>query len=134
MTTSIILKTCVVWLAILLLAVVNGGFREAVLLKIMGQQPANLISGLLLGSAIVLMAWWLVPWIGVWDRETLIYLGLIWLLLTLVFEFSLGFAQRKTLSEMRQAYRFKNGNTWPLILLITAIAPYGVGWLRGWFC
>ena len=59
--------------------------------------------------------------------------NLFWLMLTLVFEFSFGLARGLDWSQMLAAYTFKDGNLWPLCLLITLTAPWLVGWYRGWF-
>lgn len=133
MTFTTVLKICLVWLAILVLAVLNGGLREAVLLKHLDLTSAQLLSAVLLCAAILLMAWWLVHWLGVYDARSLWLVGVIWLVLTLVFEFSYGLARGLDWSEMLAAYTFKDDNLWPLCLLITLMAPWLVGWYRGWF-
>ena len=56
--------------------------------------------------------------------------GLGWLALTLGFEFSFGLLRGRTLDEILAAYRFEGGNLWALVLLVTACAPWLVGWLR----
>ena len=133
MTLTVILKICLIWLAILVLAVLNGGLREAVLMKHLDLTTAQLISGGLLCAAILLMALWLVPWLGIYDARSLWLVGVVWLVLTLVFEFSFGLARGLNWSQMLAAYTFKDGNLWPLCLLITLTAPWLVGWYRGWF-
>ena len=53
-------------------------------------------------------------------------------MLTLVFEFSFGrLAQHKTWAELMEAYTFKGGNIWPLVLVATFIAPWLAARVRG---
>jgi hypothetical protein len=51
-------------------------------------------------------------------------IGLGWLALTLIFEFSFGLWQGKSLQVLLEAYTFKDGNIWPVILVVTVLAPY----------
>jgi len=73
---------------------------------------------------------WLLPWIGLRGRRAQLLTGLGWLALTLGFEFSFGLLRGRTLDEILAAYRFEGSNLWPLVLLVTACAPWLVGWLR----
>ena len=54
------------------------------------------------------------------------------LFLTLAFEFSFGLLRGKTMAELFSAYAFKDGNIWPLVLAVTAMAPWLAAKLRGW--
>ena len=46
-------------------------------------------------------------------------------------EFAL-LSRGKPLSEILEAYTFKDGNIWPVVLLITAAAPWLASMLRAW--
>lgn len=128
----LIIKAFVIWLIILLLAISNGAFREAVLIPKMGQKTGLILSGLLLCLLIVITSYLTVPWFKVWQSYQLLLIGIGWLLLTLVFEFSFGLLRGVTLKEILKAYSMKGGNLWPLVLLVTALAPWLTGWLRAW--
>jgi hypothetical protein len=104
--------------------------REALLIPRLSARPGLLLSGLLLSGLILLLSWWLLPWIGLRGRRAQLLTGLGWLALTLGFEFSFGLLRGRTLDEILAAYRFEGGNLWPLVLLVTACAPWLVGWLR----
>jgi hypothetical protein len=113
------------------LAVLNGAFREAVLLPRLGTAGLAL-SGLLLSALIVATAWLSLPWIGAHRPAAFIGIGIGWLLLTVVFEFSFCLWQGESWQAMLEAYTFKGGNIWPVVLVVTAIAPYLAAKLRGW--
>lgn len=131
MAREVAVKALVVWVGILILAVANGGLREAALIPNLGEGPARLLSGVLLSTLIVAVAYVSLPWLGVRQNGQLFAVGVGWLALTLVFEFSFGFWYGKSWSMLLEAYTFKDGNIWPVVLLVTACAPYLASKLRG---
>lgn len=127
-----ILKSLAIWLFILLCAIANGGFREAVLLPHIGTTPAYLLSGALLASLILGVATGCIRWLGIESPSQALRTGAFWLLLTLAFEFGFGrLVQDKPWPMLLQAYTFQDGNLWPLVLLVTLLAPRIALWLRG---
>lgn len=117
-------KTIGLWLLILVFAILNGTFREVVLLPMMGKPFALMLSGILLSVFIMMVAWIFVPRIVAAQRIKPMYIGLLWLTLTLMFEFVFGrWVQGRSWSELLQSYTFKDGNLWPLVLLVTLAAP-----------
>jgi hypothetical protein len=48
-----------------------------------------------------------------------------------VFEFSFGLGQGKSWPVMLEPYTFEGGNIWPVVLAVTALAPYLAARLRG---
>lgn len=118
------LKSLAVWLLILLCAIVNGGFREAVLLPRLGTTPAYVLSGVLLALVILGAALGCIRWLGVESPSQALRTGAFWLLLTLAFEFCFGrFVQGQPWPALLEAYTFRDGNLWPLVLLVTLLAP-----------
>lgn len=125
-------KGVVIWLGILLLAIVNGLFREAILAPELGKVPGFLASGVLLSALILFVSWLTLPWFGHPNGRQCLAIGAGWLLLTLVFEFSFGLVRGLSWSRLLDAYTFRDGNIWPLVLLVTAMAPYISARVRGW--
>jgi hypothetical protein len=126
------LKAAAVWLLILGCAILNGALREGVLLPKLGLVPAYVLSGLLLSLCILGVSAALVPWFGPVATSGYLMLGAFWLVLTLVFEFGFGhFIQHKTWQQLVEAYTLRDGNIWPLILVVTAFAPLVAARLRG---
>lgn len=124
-------KAFVIWLGILVLAIVNGGLRETVLVPTLGRVAGFLLSGVLLSLLILVVAYLALPWFGPWPASRYVAIGLGWLLLTLVFEFSFGrLVQGKSWPQLLEAYRFKDGNIWSIVLLVTAAAPFIAARLR----
>jgi hypothetical protein len=126
------LKAFAVWLLILVCAVFNGALREGFLVPHLGQVAALVVSGLVLSLCIVIVAVIFVPWFGPLRTKNYVVLGAFWLGLTLAFEFGFGrVIQHKTWRQLLDAYTFQDGNLWPVVLVITGLAPLLAARLRG---
>lgn len=132
MSAVLALKAFAIWTGILVLAVLNGALREAILIPRIGTAPGLVLSGILLSALIVVVAYLSLPWLDARRAAELAGIGLGWLALTLVFEFSFGLWQGKSWQVMLDAYTFKSANTWPAVLVVIAVAPYLAAKLRGW--
>lgn len=121
---TVVAKALVIWFGILALAIVNGLIRESLFVPGFGTPVALVLSGLLLSVLIIVVAYFSLPWLQVHHPVELFMVGAGWLVLTLVFEFSFGFWQGKSWSELLEAYTFKGGNIWSVVLVTTAFAPY----------
>ncbi len=121
----LLFKSCLAWLVILVLAMANGALRDTVLIPLLGKSGGFVVSGLLLCCFIAFVAYGLIRFQrGIASRQGVL-IGMLWLGLTLVFEFSFGhFVLHQSWAELRAAYTFKDGNLWPVILLVTFLAPY----------
>jgi len=127
-----VLKALALWLAILALAIANGALREKILIPRLGSTTGLVSSGILLSAGILLVAWAGAPWYGSLTSWQWMLVGAFWLGLTLMFEFGFGrLVQHKTWGEMLEAYTFKDGNIWPLVLLVTLVAPWLVAKIKG---
>lgn len=129
---AVALKALVVWAGILVLAVANGALREAVLIPELSAPAGLVLSGLFLSALILGAAYLSLPWLATRRPSHLWTVGLGWMALTLAFEFSFGLWQGKSWPTLLEAYTFKGGNIWPVVLAATASAPYIAAKLRGW--
>ena len=133
MSAEIAAKALTIWLVILVLAIANGTLREAVLIPVLGGVPGLILSGVLLSALILAVVYFSLPWFGPAPVARYIAFGLSWLCLTVVFEFTIGrLMQGRPWSELLEAYTFKGGNIWPVVLLTVATAPYVAARIRGW--
>lgn len=132
MTLAVTAKVLAIWAIILVLAVLNGGLREALLIPKLGTNTGMILSGVFLSVLILAAAYLLLPWLGIRSAGQLVVIGLCWLFLTVLFEFSFGLLAGKSLSGTLDAYTFKGGNLWPAVLVVTAMAPWLAAKLRGW--
>jgi hypothetical protein len=119
-----------VWLSFVILAVLNGALREAVLVPRLGATLAGQLSAMLLATAILGVTYLTVPWIAPATSHDAWLIGGAWLALVLVFEFGLGRAQGMSWSAMLEEYQFWQGKLWILVLTATTAAPFMTARLR----
>jgi len=107
------------WALLAALGAANGALREMFLVRRIGRLALPL-SGLTLSLAILAATLLLHPartQAGAWA------VGLGWTAMTVAFEFAFGRRQGKTWPELLQAYTFRDGNLWPLVLLTVLLSP-----------
>ena len=111
------------WLALPVAAVVNGGLRDVTYGKRMGRTASHSLAVLPLIVAILTWASalerrWPLP-----SRRAAVRVGLLWLGLTLVFEFGMGAVRGTPREELLAEYDVRRGHLWPLVLPAAALAP-----------
>jgi hypothetical protein len=119
-----ILRSTAAWFLLLLVAILNGAFREAVLVTRTGHGAAHAISTVTLSVAILLVGWLVTPWIAPKTLQDAWTIGLIWLVLTLAFEFLAGhFLFGRTWTELFADYNLLAGRIWLMVLIVTVLTP-----------
>ena len=118
------MKSLIIWFCFIPVAILNGGLREYVLAKAIGEEWALPVSGIILSVCIFLITWLLLPrMIKAFTSKDGWLIGIGWALLTIVFEFAAGLAGGSTVSELLAAYNPLSGNLWLLVLLTTLLSP-----------
>ena len=126
-----LVRAFIAWLMILGLAIANGVLRESVLVPALGTTPGLMLSGAILSACVLVVALLLIPRLGPVSTRRCLGIGAFWLALTLAFEFGFGRAvAHKTWAQLLDAYTFRDGNLWPLVLLVVVLAPLFAAWLR----
>ena len=83
-------------------------------------------------ACVLIVALLSVKWLGQLSFAQYAGVGLLWLLLTLAFEFGFGLLVRgESLVALLEAYRFREGNIWPIVLVVVAAAPAFAAYVRG---
>jgi hypothetical protein len=118
------------WLGMIVIAVMNGSLRQFVFLKQMSEPRAHQLSTVTLILVFAFYIWlvdrlWPFP-----SPRTAIVVGVIWLILTIAFEFGLGRATGKPWSVLLADYNLLAGRLWALVPLGVAIAPWLMWRLR----
>jgi hypothetical protein len=120
----LLLKAIAMWVLIMVFAVLNGALRQATLLPNMPAPAAFVLSGILLSLCIVVIAFMFVRRLGPVGTAGSVYVGLLWLLLTVAFEFGFGrLVLHKSWPTLLEPYTFKDANLWPLVLVVVLFAP-----------
>ncbi|TDB02999.1 hypothetical protein [Halomonas marinisediminis] len=128
----IVVRSLIIWFVILMLAIANGVLRESLLVPLLGVPASLVLSGILLSLLILCVAYLSLPWLKLHRPLPLWLIGVGWLALTLAFEFAFGFWQGKSWPELLEAYTFKGGNIWVVVIAVTVLAPRLAARLRGW--
>lgn len=127
-----VIKASLAWLLIMLLAIANGIAREALLEPTMGPAIALPLSGILLALIILLASWLLVPWFGGARASTWFAIGVLWVVLTLLFEYLFGhFVAGMPWREISRVFDMVSGNLFLLALLSAALSPWLAARFRG---
>ncbi len=125
------LRSFFVWFVLLVLAVLNGTFRQAVLLPRFGDGPAHALSTVLLCILIFTVSWFSVDYLRVETTREAWLVGLLWLGLTVAFEFMAGhYLFGNPWPKLLADYNLARGRIWVLVLLTDLLAPLGAFWLR----
>ena len=109
-----ILKSLIIWICFIPAAILNGGLREYILAPAFGQKWALPASGIILSGLIFTRT-------GKWLT------GIVWMLLTVIFEFITGLSGGNNISELIAAYNPLTGNLWLLVLAVTLLSPVLTG-------
>jgi uncharacterized membrane protein YhaH (DUF805 family) len=117
-------KSLLIWLAIIPLAILNGGLREMLLNPLMGEKYGQMLSCALLCLIIFALCWFCIPRIGRGTAKTYWIIGLWWVILTVLFETGFGLLIGHTFAELVKAYDVATGNLWLLVVLFTGIVPW----------
>lgn len=128
------IKIFSVWLCIIPVAILNGGFREYLLENYLSEKASLSVSGIILSVLIFFITSVLLMRIKEISYRDSIITGLFWTVLTIGFEFSFGLSSGSTWSELIEAYNPLSGNLWILVILSTLLSPiltYRLKWLYG---
>jgi hypothetical protein len=120
-----------VWLLLLGLAIANGAVREALLVPRIGAPAAHIVSTLSLCLLILLATWLTAPWVRPPNPAGAWRLGLIWVGLTLSFEFLAGhYLFGASWTTLLTDYDLRRGRVWALVPITTLLAPVLAGRAR----
>jgi len=113
-----------VWVVMAVLAVTNGVVRETVVIPRTGEYPGHVLSTLLLVALILLVSWLFFGWTSVeYTLAELLIIGGGWTLLTIGFEFLVGWAEGTPVSVTLGQYDVFAGQVWILVPITLFLAP-----------
>ncbi|PIP02400.1 MAG: hypothetical protein COW18_13770 [Zetaproteobacteria bacterium CG12_big_fil_rev_8_21_14_0_65_54_13] len=120
-----------VWVLIVIAESMHGIIRQLYIVPLTGELAARQL-GVLIGSAIIFaIAWGSVRWINARSFGAQFIVGLLWVVLIVLFEFSLGAALGYSRQRMFSDYNMAEGGLMPLGLLFMLFAPALAARLRG---
>jgi hypothetical protein len=127
-------RALAVWLAILLLANINGVVRELWIIPDIGEVAGRAVSTVILCALVLLLTWLTIGWIRPIAPADAMKIGALWLVLTLAFEFLVGhYLFRKPWAVLLEDYNVAQGRIWVVVLVVVLLAPRWTAHLRGLF-
>ncbi len=117
-------RAVVIWCALLVVASINGFVREAVLIPRTGDVAGRALSTLALSTFIVIVTWFSIGWIAPRSVQQAWAVGVMWVALTLAFEFLAGhYLFHNPWSRLLEDYDVLRGRIWILVLVVTLASP-----------
>jgi hypothetical protein len=120
-----LIRYVLAWVPMLVIAIANGALRQATFANVMPELRAHQLSTLM-GSVLIGLFIWLI--IRTWPPSSgsqALLVGLVWLLLTVVFEFFMGLVlAHRPLSQVLHDYNLLAGRVWVLFLIWLTLAPW----------
>ena len=119
------LKYILAWFPMIIIAIANGLFREKFLAKRLSELQAHQLS-----TATMIILFGIYVWVlfKIWppiSANQAIFIGLIWLWLTIIFEFLFGhYVVGHPWDRLLNDYNILRGRVWILVLIWIAVAPY----------
>ena len=124
-----LLRALAVWLLIMAGETLNGALRRLLFSAdvIFAMRQVSVVVGVLIVFAV---SWLCVPWLRLRTTRSALAVGALWIVLTLVFEVSIGRLTGLSWSQMLAEYDLTRGGIMPLGLLAMGLAPWLVQRLR----
>jgi hypothetical protein len=125
-------RAIAIWILLAAVAAANGITRVAWITPHLGEKRAHIVSTLVLCILIFVVSLIFIRWIGPRSPIEASMVGLMWIVLTLTFEFLaghyvFGHSWRKLLAD----YSILQGRIWILVPIVTCVAPWCAFRLRG---
>lgn len=118
-------KYILAWFPMFIIAIANGLFREKFLASRFSELQAHQLST---ASMIVLFGIYVWILFRIWPPMNIsqtLYIGLAWLLFTVIFEFLFGhYVAGHPWEKLLHDYNILAGRVWLLVLIWISVAPY----------
>lgn len=125
-------KALVIWLIMLVVAILNAGLRNAVITPRLGEPAGHVISTVTACAVFLVLMWFTLPWAGARGRRELVLIGVVWVILTVTFEFVAGhYLFGTSWDKLLTDYNVFRGRVWVAVLIVILLGPLCMGRLRG---
>ena len=127
-----LIKAILVWLALAVLAVSNGIVRNAVISPRLGDLGGHIFSTGVFCVIIFVVTWYTIGWIGPRTGRGALLVGVLWMGMTIAFEFLAGhYLFGNSWDKLLADYNIARGRVWLLVLVALLVAPRVTGKIRG---
>ncbi|WP_299103940.1 hypothetical protein [uncultured Tenacibaculum sp.] len=119
------LKYILAWFPMIMIAIINGFFREKFLANYFNSLQAHQLSSVSMIMLLGMYIWFVFKVFFPTSANQSILIGLIWLLFTVIFEFLFGYyAMGNSWNKLLSDYNILEGKVWVFVLIWIAMAPY----------
>jgi hypothetical protein len=118
------LKYILLWFPMVFLAIINGTARDLWYKKHLDALTAHQVSTLSLMAILGIYSFLVLKKYPPQSGTESLLIGLLWMVLTLGFEFGFGLYRGNTWTQLLEAYNITKGQLWVLIPIWIALAPY----------
>jgi hypothetical protein len=126
-----ILKYTIAWIPMVFIAIANGAIRQLGYGRLLGELSAHQLSCLTGILLFLLYTWCLSRYWPLESSRQALTIGLIWLILTIAFEFLfMHYGAKVPWPKLLQNYNIIEGRLWVLVLVAVWMAPYLVSRIR----
>ncbi|HET7896996.1 MAG TPA: hypothetical protein VFL47_04990 [Flavisolibacter sp.] len=112
------------WIPMLVLAVLNGAVRELAYKKHVGELAAHQISTVTLLLLFAVYIRYIIAQFPPGSSTQAIFIGVLWVTLTLLFEFGFGRYRGNSWATLLADYNLAKGRLWIFIPVWILVAPY----------
>lgn len=112
------------WVALVILAIINGTIRQKVLLPKVGEQKAHVIGTITFILVQFFVIYFYIQLNSITETSTLLILSMYWIVLTVLFEFVFGhYVMKHPWEKLFADYNILKGRLWILVLINNLVAP-----------
>lgn len=132
MLQSFIIKSIITWFMFIPIAITNGIIREKFYKPVVGDLAAHQISTVIASAAFILLSYVMLKQnISRADINSLFLIGLMWVVMTILFEFGFGhYISKQPWDRLLADYNLLKGRVWGLFLILIFFVPYLISLLK----
>ena len=118
-----------IWLLLTPLGILNGGLRIYITEPMLGSIALPL-SSIILSILIIILSYFLVPKIGECTTKEYVFIGIMWAILTNIFDIIVTMIENRPISDFFKMYDVTTGNLWVIVIIVTLFTPVVIGKIR----
>ena len=112
------------WLPMIAIAFANATLRQLIFIKYFNELRAHQLSTVTLVILCSIYIGSIFPFLNIETSKQAILIGFVWVVLTVLFEFSLGRLLNRSWESLLQDYNISAGRIWLIFLLCLFLMPY----------
>jgi len=105
-------KHFLLWLPMIVIAFANATIRQLFFIRYFNELRAHQLSTITLIILCTIYIGFVFPFLNIQSNKQALLIGIIWVVLTVLFEFSLGRLTNKTWAYLLQDYNIIAGHIW----------------------